>query len=483
MFKSTSVSPLGTTMRNRASKSLTSSSEIGLTSQDNKIFAGFLGRWKIQDLARKVLFDPAFFTPEHLLRYQFSGRGLNMPEASQNMSQEYFAWQKAYSEEFNKLPKQKQFEYQPHRTCHCMNTVISNTDHVPVRKTPGKKIAHYKNLQTCGSPWSCPVCGAKITEHRCGEILKATEIWFSESEQRTILMLTLTIPHNVNQSLKYVLSHFKKARRKMREQKPLKKQPLFQPWKQITEQYLVAGSINSKECTVGSNGWHVHSHELLFIDGLLSDSQIQVMMDLISTAWIKACLDVGLSIPSIEAMQRVSVKLDRATSPADYITKFGLSDYHKYQEILSGGWGSAQEMSKAHVKKSKGGLSPFDLLRVIIDGGSYKKYGQMFYDFCRAFKGSRLIHFSKGFKDQLGIQSITDQEIVDLEEVPTIELGVLTKKEFMLIRANKQRANVLIIAGLSGWSAVKNFIEGLHYDSKTKTSRKHGSVPGYETKN
>ena len=74
-----------------------------------------------------------------------------------------------------------------------MPGVFAPTIGTQVWKSKKHKTASYGCLQTCGSVWVCPVCGAKVGERRRGEIQQAM------AQHRAcggeVHLLTLTAPH------------------------------------------------------------------------------------------------------------------------------------------------------------------------------------------------------------------------------------------------------------------------------------------------
>src|SRR4051794_16390042 len=50
------------------------------------------------------------------------------------------------------------------RVAFCMRRIQATT--VDVLYSPQHKSAHYGGLMVCGSVWVCPLCAAKISEHR-----------------------------------------------------------------------------------------------------------------------------------------------------------------------------------------------------------------------------------------------------------------------------------------------------------------------------
>jgi hypothetical protein len=102
--------------------------------------------------------------------------------------------------------------------------------------------ANYKNIQTCGSVWICPVCAAKISERRRVELVQGIETW--KKAEAVVPMITLTVPHAQDQPLKKVLEGFGKARELMSHRKP---------WKRL-RRIAPAGTVRALEVTYGTVG-------------------------------------------------------------------------------------------------------------------------------------------------------------------------------------------------------------------------------------
>ena len=65
------------------------------------------------------------------------------------------------------------------RTAKCLRIRAHDKD-VQVWKSKNHKTASYGGLQTCGSVWTCPVCGAKVVERRRGDTASngyASRLW------------------------------------------------------------------------------------------------------------------------------------------------------------------------------------------------------------------------------------------------------------------------------------------------------------------
>ncbi|SRR5258708_5626399 len=57
------------------------------------------------------------------------------------------------------------------RVAFCMRRIQASM--VDVLYSPHRQLAHYQGLMRCGSVWVCPICAAKISEHRRSELEQA----------------------------------------------------------------------------------------------------------------------------------------------------------------------------------------------------------------------------------------------------------------------------------------------------------------------
>ena len=105
------------------------------------------------------------------------------------------------------------------------------------------KTASYGGLQTCGSVWVCPVCGAKVVERRRGEIQQAM------AQHRAcggeVHLLTLTAPHTRFDVLEELQAKLGKALNGFLADKTVKK---------IFKEMGYIGQIRGYEVTHGRKG-------------------------------------------------------------------------------------------------------------------------------------------------------------------------------------------------------------------------------------
>lgn len=136
----------------------------------------------------------------------------------------------------------------PYRVSRCR--VFSHGD-VMARKFEGQ--AFYNGLVTCGSFFACPVCQLRIKTRRATELKALTSDFYC--------MVTVTVPHKVDEPLKVVLKRLK-AR--------------YKSWRRLPESKILGKRwVRSLEITYGDNGWHPHYHILFFMQDNPDLSQLR----------------------------------------------------------------------------------------------------------------------------------------------------------------------------------------------------------------
>lgn len=327
------------------------------------------------------------------------------------------------------------------RVHHCCRTFQNLSSMVDLWKKPGSEYAFSTGLQTCGSPWVCPVCGTKISEYRKNELSQLIELALKAGKH--IYMLTTTLPHYAHENCQIVLDKFTESTRKMKYQKPLKTSPSFMPWGSLIKEYQLQGYVITKEVLFGKNGWHIHSHGLFIFDEKINN-QLEAR-ERFFEVWLKAC-DLTFQIADypdhvFRAFIKRSIRLDYLTGDAkkiisEYMTKSGIVKKEKELED----WKMEHEMTKGHLKKSESdSLTPFGMLDKIrsIENSHdpesiflKKKY----YEYTEAFKGTSFVRWSPGLRDKYGIKNITDEEIVkDENEIMKDWYGFFDNPEWKTI--------------------------------------------------
>jgi len=315
------------------------------------------------------------------------------------------------------------------RVKNCMRLVKPDRKTVDILKSREK--VFYSGLTVCGSIWICPICAAKISERRRNEL--KTAVATAKKNGYQVLLLTQTIPHYANQRLKPLMAKFATARTKQRQR---------QSWLKLSKRIGLVGSLRSLEITHGVNGWHIHTHELLFIKPGADQVKIPfVLLDILST-WQSACKSVGLPEPSVAH----GVDLRDGSYADQYVNK----------------WGLEEEMTKSHIKHGrKGSNTPFDFLRIVLATGDCD-YADLFREYAKVFKGKRQLVWSRGLRDLLGLDDeLTDQELAEKEEEHAEILASLSLVQWRFILAKEVRGEVLEHARLNGLPGVLAFLNGL----------------------
>jgi hypothetical protein len=247
-----------------------------------------------------------------------------------------------------------------------------------------------------------------------------------------VLHLVQTVPHYNHQPLRQVLEGFMAARRFQRNRKT---------WKRIAGDIELAGIVRGLETTYGENGWHVHSHELLYVKSDRFDKQdLGELESRVLPTWESACVSAGLGLPNSRG-----VVIQDGSYAAKYAAK----------------WGLESEVTKGHIKRGRdGNSSPWDLLRGIAEGVT--EYQGLFQEYARAFKGRHQLEWSRGLRKMLEMEEEeSDADLAEEEEEGAELLGMLTFDQWRVVLRKDRRAELLGVAEREGWRGVLAYISGL----------------------
>lgn len=325
-----------------------------------------------------------------------------------------------------------------HRTAKCMHV---NVGQIAVHKSTEHKGAFYSGLMTCGSVWACPVCTAKVQERRRAEIGKAVAWAYDSGKQAA--MVTLTFPHYKQNELDDLVKKQADALARFRR---------GAPWDRFKDRLGYAGLIRALELTYGANGWHPHTHELWFVG---ADSSVEQEKDFIVERWLKCCIAAGL-VEAGNASQIAAFKLHAV----DIKDRCDASDYLAKNDEASH-WGVDRELAKASSKAGKAaGLHPFGLLAQARDGD--KVAGAKFVEYAKVMRGKRQLLWSRGLKDLVGLDDLTDEELAAQQDDKADLLGLITPLQWSWVRKAGLRSQILDAAELSGWIGVEAIINCLY---------------------
>jgi hypothetical protein len=346
-----------------------------------------------------------------------------------------------------------------HRTCGCGRNIQS--DGVAVYRTLDGTDARFGNLITCGNVWTCPVCSAKVTEQRRLELQQG--ITAAIKAGGAIALLTLTFSHGLGDQLADNLEKFTKAVTRFKNSRAYGRMKdcygIEYQRRHSGEMLDVSGgAVRSLEVTYGVNGWHPHTHDLVFLrsDEALKDYRL---LDELKREWVKCCLNFGLGDQSkINDMMERGLTLQGGDYAAEYVAKFGR------EPKLMEGWSAAREVTKG-MSKIGGGehATPFMLLAWAQQGD--EQAAALFKEYAKVFEGRRMLTWSPGLKAHLlgNEEETTDEELAQLDDqVPEEELVYrLDVDQWKLVMSRNARYELLLVAARNGESGVDALLEEL----------------------
>jgi hypothetical protein len=318
------------------------------------------------------------------------------------------------------------------RIVHCLR--VPHSFAVDMLYDPQHHAMHYAGLVTCGSVWMCPLCGAKISERRKGELEHALGV--CNSREMAVFMATYTVRHQRFDRLSSLLQAFLGAHRRTKQGRA------YQAFKR---DFGLVGTIRALEVTWGyDTSWHPHAHELIVFRA--GDINAKACENALRHSWSSATKLEGLTV------NQHGFKLDRTFGAVqDYVAKWG-------HEPLQRPWGVESELSKAHIKRgrSETRFTPFGLLYAISQGRD--DLVPVFREYATYFKGKNQLVWSKGLKHLLGVGEKTDEEIAAEVREEDVLFGRLTHQQWRFVLANDCRGELLEVALGCGWEAVRDYL-------------------------
>lgn len=266
----------------------------------------------------------------------------------------------------------------------------------------GSRPAGYAGLERCSSIWACPHCSATIRAGRAAEIEEA--VTAHQGTGGSVVFFTGTVRHHagdaLEDSLGYVLDSWSRLRRN-------------KSWRTMKERYGIAHYIRSIEVTgnfsAEGHGWHPHCHVLLFLDGDVSDEQIENLRADLFGYWANAVEALGGKRPTEKGLD-----LQKCDKKGKVLARY----VGKIQEKKR--WTAGAEMARFDAKSGReGSISPFELLDDDLEMSASRR-GHLWREYYTATKGRRAITWSRGLKKLYSIGEKDDEEILDEAESTTL---------------------------------------------------------------
>lgn len=212
----------------------------------------------------------------------------------------------------------------------------------------GRRVAHFAHVVLCGMIWLCPVCAPRIRAARAVELDRACAWWLRERAAGTVLLVTLTMPHDYGDELAGLFDAQRAAWRALLAGKAGQK---------MRTRYGIAHWVRAVDVTVGAAGWHPHIHALFFCDRVLEPDEVAGLTANMLGRWAGAVEARGYRTPH----ERYGVQVERARSRRD-VTRYVCQVVGEGDDDSA--WGIANEVARTDLKRARkhGQRTPWQVL-------------------------------------------------------------------------------------------------------------------------
>lgn len=304
--------------------------------------------------------------------------------------------------------------------------------------------AHLTGVESCAGVWDCPVCGPKIRAARMADVMTAIEL--HEERDGGFIFGTVTLAHNKGDRLADLLKVLGDMMVWINRQRA---------YKQMKERLGIIGDIRALEITCGCHGWHPHRHYLYLTERPISDDAVAAFESIMFELQTRYLLKIGWK----PGRERTGVRLDPVRN--------GVDAAGKYVTKLQASW----EMTRSDLKQSRAaadhGAMPFDLLAIVVDRGPEEAAVElaMWREYEQAMKGKSAVRFSRGLRNELGMDAeISDEELAEEQAEEAEVLVYLSAPLSRRMARAGHRAALLASAGRASALDVLRLCHALYGD-------------------
>lgn len=359
------------------------------------------------------------------------------------------------------LPINEQIQLRSIRNC-AKSAIpqIGQQDRVYVVRN--EKSAKFFGLQTCGNPFACPVCSAKIMNKHARKI--AASIDGLNAKGKKAIMITFTVPHHKIMTCNQVTDLLYLSWKRMFQKRKTKS---LSTVKKFTDYFHNDYIIKACEYTYGKNGWHPHFHALFFVDA----DKFDLLLD-----WEQSLREYWVSCYEYVAKKLLSdtiYKAFRAISDNQKKSHFGFymskTPEGKPLETTSSayisGWTTDQELTGNVLKKAShdNHYTPHQILEMAANGN--EEFERLYIEFLLQVTRKPVHHridYSKGLKaiytntlNQKGYQEVLKKKRTDGDWE---SFCWFTKFEFQEISYSGHRNNILYLASINRKDLLADFL-------------------------
>lgn len=334
-----------------------------------------------------------------------------------------------------------------HRIGYCHRHLGHDSVGAHIRKGEGRH--SLGGLAVCGNAWVCPVCSTRISRRRADEVRQL--IQKAQSTGHVVEMVTLTVPHGLGDSAKFLADSVAAAWRNLTAHKAWKGKGGPRSLPGIKNRASVVGYVRALEVTHGRNGWHPHLHIIFISEHGLMRHRVRIW-----ELWSSVCTALGLGEPSLER----GVDIQDGEQAGEYLCKF--SDDGELLQTNQGEalrWDAADELTLANKKSGRNGSrKPHQILA---DAEFFASDVLLFREFAEAFKGKSQLQWTRGLKAWAGVGELTDEEIAESETDTELVFVIPGDYWTKLIRSSARadrRSLVIRLSETGGLEAVARYI-------------------------
>lgn len=285
---------------------------------------------------------------------------------------------------------------------------------IALRVTPvagGGLSAGWAGLATCGSPWVCPVCSAKIAARRMLELSQAVEAHLATGGR--LALLTVTMRHRRGQRLAKLWDGMSGSWRRFVRSGS---------YRRLVNRLGVEGYVRATEVTHGANGWHVHFHVLYFLGPdeaeLFGEDTVRSTRNALVGLWTKAVDAQGFS--AVDAGQDFRLFLgsgEAIRAASEYLVKTVYTSRGVGAEVAGGAYKTA----------NRGNRTPFGIAADLVaaldgDGDPDPEDVHLWAEWDKGSTGRRQLVWSRGLRERLGLEDVLTDEEAAAAEVAGIDV-------------------------------------------------------------
>lgn len=258
-------------------------------------------------------------------------------------------------------------------------------NHSPVTLHKVGNRIYISGLTTCGNPHLCPVCSRKIINRRRYELTHGlNQAW---SMGKSLVLETFSLPHRLGDPLKGQLDALQACWSAASSAKAGSK---------TKSKYGVYGYYKVLEIKYSHlTGWNVHLHILWILNSPLPESDLAEFGAAMFHRWAGKAVKLGFQTPNADGHDIRPVKQTEADflRVGSYILKDSIS-------------GSTKRQSQ------NDSLTMNDLLNERLNATNFQ-YVNAWKEYEKATYRRNRTQWSQGLKGKLGINELSDKQIID----------------------------------------------------------------------